>query len=108
MGAQKEAILISKVKLTGHRPESIIKVYEKAAPRSRVQINPRTGKPFTIFGELSEIVGEKHDFTAYLEVERDGILGNFPNDITEFFHRAASRLNVRVSAELIRTQRKQT
>lgn len=93
--------------LKGKRRESLQRVYDAAAPRSRNQINPRTGQPWTIFGVLHlSCSGNRHDWVGTFDVERPGIIGNFENDITEFIYEAATRLNLDVTCEIKHPKRK--
>lgn len=99
------ADLRGKIFFIGKRQESIQRTYEMMAPRSRKEINPRTGRPFSEFGPLNWQTGEGHDFSAYCTYQRLKVAGNYPNDVEEFVEKTAAKNNIRVRCELLRTKR---
>lgn len=103
---KRVADLAGKITFVGKRKESIQRVYDLMAPRSRNLINDRTGKPFTILGTFS-VVGSEHDFTGYCTFSRLGIVGNYPNDVEEFVEKIAAKENVRVRCDLKRVVREE-
>ena len=99
--AQKMANVKSRIEFHGRNPESILRVYSEMVRIASKRINKRTNLPFTVYGELSEIIGKGFNHTAQVDVVRKLILGNWQNDIKEFARNAAKKLNVDVTVEII-------
>lgn len=105
--AQRLANVRATVKFIGRNPDSISRVYAKMVQMGCSRMNKRTGKAFTMYSDLSDIIGKKRSQTAYADVFRPMIIGNWQNDIQEFARRAAEKLNVDVTTEIVGWDRKE-
>ena len=102
---QKLANLSGTVKITGHSKKSILSVIKEAAKRSRNTINPRTGQPFTIFQGFKWLEVDNNVAIATFRFIRNGIYGNFDNDVIEFVDKEAVKQNKRMNAEIVKSRR---
>jgi hypothetical protein len=99
--AQRLANYKCAVTLKGKNEDSIQRVYDAMAPRSRNNFNKRTGRPWTEFDDI-KIKKEKDSdlFVGNFVVTRDAIRGNHQNDVKEMARTAAVKLNVDVDCEV--------
>lgn len=102
--ARKTATLTATVELIG-RKDSVFKVLKDVKLSGRNKTNKRTGKPYTVFGEVKAgSYVSKTGPTGYrlsFPVTREKIVGNNEKALADHFSRAVQRSDEEVTVKVV-------